>query len=393
MNKSTPRDAVAPQSPGITFALGPLGVRIEGEHPVTQWAQTALATVAEPAERRPDVTFTFRPDRPCLGDGPWFGDSEGAAAAGRQFIEEKHFEILLDRRDSATRVLLGNRSARKKRTSAVRYPDLAFKTMLQHGCGLGIHPLKSFAYNVAPTILQIALLDRSAAILHASCIERDGSALLLTARGGVGKTALCLGSILAGHGRFLADDHAVIDAEGRAHLYPLPIHIYGYHFRHIPGIEERMLRQYPPFNRLLWHTAGRLRGLSKTVRWVSPAAVVGEDRMARSGRLEQVVLMFRREGGPFEWRDSPPQEAARNCLNVILNEMRNISAWLALGGTGPFTGAMGEITEVLPRLQSVYERAFSRARCATLFVPAGANAADLRAFVREREPRMGKFLG
>lgn len=68
--------------------------------------------------------------------------------------------------------------------------------------------------------LQLALGGRRYLLLHASCVERDGRALLMTGESGAGKSTLA--TLLAARGwRFMGDEFALIDPEtGLVHAFP-----------------------------------------------------------------------------------------------------------------------------------------------------------------------------
>lgn len=68
--------------------------------------------------------------------------------------------------------------------------------------------------------LQLALGGRRYLLLHASCVERDGRALLMTGESGAGKSTLA--TLLAAKGwRFMGDEFALIDPEtGLVHAFP-----------------------------------------------------------------------------------------------------------------------------------------------------------------------------
>lgn len=68
--------------------------------------------------------------------------------------------------------------------------------------------------------LQLALGGRRYLLLHASCVERDGRALLMTGESGAGKSTLA--TLLAATGwRFMGDEFALIDPEtGLVHAFP-----------------------------------------------------------------------------------------------------------------------------------------------------------------------------
>lgn len=68
--------------------------------------------------------------------------------------------------------------------------------------------------------LQLALGGRRYLLLHASCVERDGQAVLMTGESGAGKSTLA--TLLAAKGwRFMGDEFALIDPEtGLVHAFP-----------------------------------------------------------------------------------------------------------------------------------------------------------------------------
>jgi HprK-related kinase A len=68
--------------------------------------------------------------------------------------------------------------------------------------------------------LQMALGGRRYLLLHASAVERDGRALLMTGISGAGKSTLA--SLLAARGwRFMGDEFALLDpATGQIHAFP-----------------------------------------------------------------------------------------------------------------------------------------------------------------------------
>jgi HprK-related kinase A len=68
--------------------------------------------------------------------------------------------------------------------------------------------------------LQMALGQRRYLLLHASAVERDGHAILMTGESGAGKSTLA--ALLGGRGwRLMGDEFALVDlADGQVHAFP-----------------------------------------------------------------------------------------------------------------------------------------------------------------------------
>lgn len=68
--------------------------------------------------------------------------------------------------------------------------------------------------------LQVALGHRRHLLLHASCVERDGRALVMTGESGAGKSTLA--TLLSARGwRFMGDEFVLLDpATGHAYAFP-----------------------------------------------------------------------------------------------------------------------------------------------------------------------------
>ena len=86
--------------------------------------------------------------------------------------------------------------------------------------------------------LQMALGQKRFLLLHASTVERDGKALLMTGASGSGKSTLS--ALLGEHGwRFMGDEFALLDLEdGRLHPFPRAVSLKNHAIRVVEAVVE-----------------------------------------------------------------------------------------------------------------------------------------------------------
>lgn len=143
--------------------------------------------------------------------------------------------------------------------------------------------------------LQLALGERRYLLLHASAVERDGRALLMTGVSGSGKSTLA--ALLSGRGwRLMGDEFALIDpATGLAHAFPRLVSLKN---ASVDAVAAALPRAR--FGPLL---AGTPKG---DIRHLVPdeIAIARMDQPARPA-----LLLFPRFGADFETREVAPSEA------------------------------------------------------------------------------------
>jgi hypothetical protein len=138
----------------------------------------------------------------------------------------------------------------------------------------GASILGTLIYGLWHWLMQVVLLQGDASFIHASCVEKDGQALLLPAWGGVGKTSLMYQMVVFGGWRFLADDLAILARDGAVYLNPDPIAVYPYNLLGLPKVREQVMRRQSALGRLQWQVGEILRGPSGVGRRMSPRHVV-----------------------------------------------------------------------------------------------------------------------
>ena len=366
----------------FTFQLGPLAVRIEEDDLITPWAMRTFAVLETDSE--PGLVFCFT-DVPVPKDNALaVGDEHVKVASGQVTYRERRYDVRLSG-CNPLEVTLSRRDRRALVWRSLSDPEETWKMWLSHGSNLNMHLLKEFAYTISPLAIMCALLVRGGALIHAGGLSIDGKGVLLPAWGGVGKSTVVSRAVMHGRAAFMADDHAVIDEHGKMYLHPLPMHIYRYHVLQDAALKAQMLDICSWTNRLQWHVASVLRP-KRVVRWMHPISLFGAQKVQRQTTIEQVIVMFRGTGDTFIWETQDAAAAARTCVGVMMEEISGFADRLSLAGAGWHSSVLPSLGEVCGQLQTLYEAAFSHARCAHLLVPHNADADTLLTFLRSKCP-------
>lgn len=364
----------------ITFKIGPLSVRIEGEHLVTGWAQNVFAPLK--CADDPDIVFRFVDnsihfcEENSVGDGHSYISERGMSYRGRLYD-------MRIRGGSPTVVELFQRDHRHICMNSLVNFDEAWKMWLSQGASLNMKLLKEFAYSIFPFVLQCLLVKRNAALIHASGFSVGGKGVLLPAWGGVGKSTIMSRTVLHGSAKFIADDHAVIDDSGQMYLHTLPIHVYVYHLDRDQEMKRRVLSSFSGANRTLWRI-GKVIREQKTVRWVSPKVIFGENKLTASATIESVIVLFRGKTRKFIWENCSPDEAAIPCVGVIMSEIKNLAERIARAEAGWHRRTFFSLGDMHRSLLAIYSRAFSQAACARLMIPNEVDGDTLVNYLRTK---------
>ena len=105
----------------------------------------------------------------------------------------------------------------------------------------GFPVVRVFSSLIRPTI-QIGMLLRDAATVHAASVEIDGSAILVAGWSESGKTETAL-ALMEREARFLSDKWTVVSADGRAAPFPISVGVRRWVLPYLPTLRGAMPRR------------------------------------------------------------------------------------------------------------------------------------------------------
>ena len=140
-------------------------------------------------------------------------------------------------------------------------------------------------------LLYYRLPYRGSTLVHGSVVSSDGSGLMFTGGGHIGKTALSLEMVRRGFS-YLGDDLSILGVDGLAYPYPEPIRIQEQHLSLFPDLEATLSSRMGRGERFLFR---RLVGTSPQILELLPRLPVTDvvRGAALGGRckLENVLLI------------------------------------------------------------------------------------------------------
>lgn len=366
----------------ITFQLGPLVIKIEGNDVVTKWACDLYAPLI--CYEEADLIFRFVdfPVHPCSEDAV----SDGRTAVGNQTVSYsgRRYDMRITS-GNPVMVELFQKDRRSLLMKSISDPEETWKMLLSHGDSLNIHWLKDFVYSIFPFVVQCMLSERHGALIHAGGFSVDGRGVLLPGWGGVGKSTIVSRAVLHGSAKFISDDFAVVNNKGTMFLHMLPIHAYAYHLDQDKELKKRIFESCSWLNRMFWPIGSTFRR-HRAVRWISPAVTFGEDKLDNSAPIDHVIVLYRANTKDFILESLSPAAAASPSAGVLMSEISNFAERVARAETGWYRGPFPSLGNMYTLLLNTYSSAFSKSSCFRLMIPKDADGNALIAYLRARFP-------
>ncbi len=237
-------------------------------------------------------------------------------------------------------------------------------------------------------MLEIALLKADMTFAHCAALEKNGEALFMPARGGVGKTATVV-KMVQNHGwRLLGDDLILLNGrDGSVQPYLKQFVIYGYHrdlfpqlFRkgHGPvqnkAVSGMMSRMIPAAKRVLRMTPGLMAYIRKHnpqhIR-VYPKDIFRQEMLSEGAvKIRKTVWLERSAADDTVYVVQSADQIASRCASVTLSELTygkmNLNhGLLTMCGTG-----LLRYDEIYPRISDIVRSCIEESDLNLLSIPA-----------------------
>jgi|MucameStandDraft_1065616.scaffolds.fasta_scaffold17505_2 hypothetical protein len=185
---------------------------------------------------------------------------------------------------------------------------------------------------------EVMMLTAGLTWVHAAGLEKDGKALFLPARGGVGKTATVVNMVRMHGWRLLGDDLLILDESNESILPFLKrFVIYGYHHDLFP---EQFKKNGPVKNQALMHMMTKMIPIAKRILRYIPGALsyvrkhnpqqvrvlprdIFKSNQLSTGanNITHTIWLERIEAGKLEYIKCSQSQIASRCAAVTISEM------------------------------------------------------------------------
>lgn len=366
----------------MQYCVGNIRVAFDGDSAASRVLQETLQPIGSDDASIPELRFRFLDRLPRI-------DKRRQTEIGRVHVGERHVRMHeslwhydVSREYDTLNVLVAPRPEGPLR-SRLRDLKKTWRYLHRYGRGSSLHRVRAFCFSGYVPMVQLALLNHGATFCHSSAIERDGQAILFPACGGVGKTSLMSRYVELGW-NFLADDLCTLDAEGRAAIHPLPMHIYKLHETKAAGLVRNMLEQSTPWDRWLWNVCGTFKKPDQMVRWVKPGQIFGEHRLSRGGQVTKVFRLHRAHADTFRHEELEPSDVAGGIASNLFDEIPSPPHLAAAVGSYFRLDFVPEVGPMYDQIRRTCTAGLANAACYAITIPQQAGATDVEKYLRQQ---------
>lgn len=239
---------------------------------------------------------------------------------------------------------------------------------------------KNFLYDVFDYISQIELLSQNASYIHSSAFVKEDQCMVITGRGGIGKSSLLLKSVLEKEWKYISDDLAVVGENGKIWRTPKKLQIYGYNLEGEKNISDALLKDRNIFDLLAWYARFYLKGGKRVRRRVSASEIFGDEYVMNFSFISKIFFLEKAECNKFSISNMSIEEFSNRSAYVLVSEINpflNIS--LALYSSGN-SRMIPKVSEMISLTESVYLKSLKGIDCYLVAVPINATPSDLSIF-------------
>jgi hypothetical protein len=242
---------------------------------------------------------------------------------------------------------------------------------------------KAVIYGLFDGLLHIELLQKGAAFIHASAIEKDDKAYVFPAWGGAGKTSTILQLLKEEDYRFLGDDLSIISQDGLCYLNPKHIHIYPYNLVDDDYLNKKLMENKSFIDKFQWSYMKRFASPGYIRRRVPPDEMFGKNKVSLKSEINKVVLLARTNSGEFSLEELDSSVCAEKCTSIMMFEINSfIQHILAFQMPDGNISSLPSLKEIYDKTFDTYKKIFENKPCQICFIPAKAKPKELSEFIK-----------
>lgn len=360
---------------GIFYEIGPLKIELRGHGPIHAAVRCELAPMISKVGGA-DIVFDFTAVDGQAADGVI---SELITTDGSGFhAQHSGLRYRFERASTGTYLITVNPTG----TYAGLWERMAargYRLLNWNYLSPAETIAKNFIYDLFDYSTQLALLEKGATYIHASAVAKDGQAVLLAGRGGVGKSAFMLKSVLEQGWCYLSDDLAVIDADAVIWRTPKKMQIYGYNTVEEPVVRERLLAGRSILDLAAWHARFLLKGGKRVRRRTAADDLFGASHTSKSAPLVRAIFLERHRSAEVAVKAMSVDEFAYRCATVLVGELSPYSEIAIAEHSANSTPLLPAVAELHDRTYQILRNALESQRPLLVQAPASMSPAGLSA--------------
>lgn len=237
---------------------------------------------------------------------------------------------------------------------------------------------KVILYNDIEPLIHQKIIQDGGAFIHASCVARNDSAVVISGWGGAGKTSVATELTNSNEWSLVSDDLCLVESRGRVQPYLKRVQIYPYNLD--SRKEKELIQDHSLRNRINWKLRSTVLGEKSVRRRVLPHElypVVDRDSVS----ISDVVYLLREDRSRITHerpeKETISQRAGATIAHEFSTHLNNIRSITA---TQP--DLWPSVETIIGDSQDIYEDAFSSADLVLVRVPQEATPTELTDYIR-----------
>ena len=248
---------------------------------------------------------------------------------------------------------------------------------------------------------EMMLLKSGCTWIHGAALEKNDGAILMPARGGVGKTATVVNMVRKHGWRLLGDDLEILDSNNNSvHPFLKHFYIYGYHKNLFPELFENNREKKPISNQYISKMVSKMiptvkgvlkkyptlletaRKLNPQSIKVSPKKIFDKEQLSDGAKyIEKVIWLERVKKRDINYFECTPENVASRAAAITLTELTYGKMNMNLHLWAMCCSEILNYNEIYPKIYEIILNCIKDAKTGILEIPEEVSVDELSEIV------------
>ena len=224
------------------------------------------------------------------------------------------------------------------------------------------------SYSLLWYVLQLKLLQKGKAFLHAGIFSSNNKASVITGTGGCGKTSTLFKILEDKSTKYISEDFGIIDSESYSYYNPKPVSIYASDMEFGQKILQDYFNVFSITDKILWSVKRKVLKRNPMIK--VNASLLMNSRICTKAKIENVIYFVRNSDSKITIRDISLDEIVERILDASMRELKTLNELIMLiRANAPVEFDIPSVDNIRGETKKVYLKAFSSTDNKILYIP------------------------